>query len=113
MERRWATHGPPSERNGHPQSSGPENEFVVVHNGILTNYRALKESLIRKGFEFESDTDTEVIPKLAKFIYDQLEPLDRKRVSFRQLCMEVVRHLEGAFALIFKSSHFPDELVGW
>ncbi|KAH9317743.1 hypothetical protein KI387_019512 [Taxus chinensis] len=69
---RWATHGPPSPRNSHPQSSGKEHEFLVVHNGIITNYMVLKETLLRHGFEFESDTDTEVIPKLAKFVFDTL-----------------------------------------
>ncbi|KAK8952398.1 hypothetical protein KSP39_PZI004909 [Platanthera zijinensis] len=68
---RWATHGVPSPRNSHPQSSGSWNEFLVVHNGIITNYEVLKETLIRHGFTFESDTDTEVIPKLAKFVFDQ------------------------------------------
>ncbi|XP_052116649.1 glutamine--fructose-6-phosphate aminotransferase [isomerizing] 1 [Arachis duranensis] len=67
---RWATHGEPAPRNSHPQSSGPGNEFLVVHNGVITNYEVLKETLIRHGFIFESDTDTEVIPKLAKYVYD-------------------------------------------
>ena len=69
---RWATHGAPSPRNSHPQSSGNENEFLVVHNSIITNYVVLKENLLRHSFVFESDTDTEVIPKLAKFVFDRL-----------------------------------------
>ena len=62
---------------------------------------------LRPGFVFESETDTEVIPKLTKFLFDKFHT----RVTFRQLVMEVVRQLHGAFALIFKSSHYPGEVV--
>ncbi|KAD3336750.1 hypothetical protein E3N88_32269 [Mikania micrantha] len=68
---RWATHGEPAPRNSHPQSSGPGNDFLVVHNGVITNYEVLKQSLLRHGYTFESETDTEVIPKLAKFVFDK------------------------------------------
>ena len=104
---RWATHGPPAPRNSHPHTSDASNEFLVVHNGIITNHQALREMLERKGFVFESETDTEVIPKLTKYLYEKFHT----RVTFRQLVMEVVRQLQGAFALIFKSSHYPGELV--
>jgi len=80
---------------------------LVVHNGIITNHRPLKEMLQRKGFTFESDTDTEVIPKLTKFLFDKFQ----NKVTFRQLVMEVVRQLQGAFALIVKSTRYPGELV--
>ncbi|ONK62803.1 uncharacterized protein A4U43_C07F8300 [Asparagus officinalis] len=107
---RWATHGVPAPRNSHPQSSGEWNEFLVVHNGIITNYEVLKETLTRHGFTFESETDTEVIPKLAKFVYDKAREGDQT-VTFAQVVTEVMRQLEGAYALIFKSSHYPNELV--
>lgn len=70
---RWATHGPPSSLNAHPQSSGEDNAFVVVHNGIITNYNVLKEFLIEKGEKFVSDTDTEVIAKLCSFVYNTFQ----------------------------------------
>ncbi|XP_006662707.2 glutamine--fructose-6-phosphate aminotransferase [isomerizing] 2 [Oryza brachyantha] len=107
---RWATHGVPAPRNSHPQSSGAGDEFLVVHNGIITNYEVLKETLIRHGFTFESDTDTEVIPKLAKFVFDKAHD-EEGDVTFSQVVMEVMRQLEGAYALIFKSPHYPNELI--
>ncbi|XP_027348923.1 glutamine--fructose-6-phosphate aminotransferase [isomerizing] 2 isoform X1 [Abrus precatorius] len=109
---RWATHGEPAPRNSHPQTSGPGNEFLVVHNGVITNYEVLKETLVRHGFTFESETDTEVIPKLAKYVYDKANEADGDQaVTFSQVVLEVMRHLEGAYALIFKSPHYPNELI--
>ncbi|CAO2817367.1 unnamed protein product [Amaranthus hypochondriacus] len=109
---RWATHGEPSPKNSHPQTSGPENEFVVVHNGVITNYEVLKETLMRHGFTFESDTDTEVIPKLAKYVFDKAnEGQAENTILFSDVVLEVMRHLDGAYALIFKSRHYPNELI--
>jgi len=105
---RWATHGPPAPRNSHPHTSDKDNAFVVVHNGIITNYKALKDFLIREGFEFESETDTEVVPKLMKYVYDNI---CSDKIPFRELVMEVMRQVEGAYALLFKSKHYPGELV--
>lgn len=105
---RWATHGEPNAMNSHPQRSDKNNEFVVIHNGIITNYKELKEYLINNGYEFESDTDTEVIPKLTKYIYDNRE---NNHVTFSTLVERVIKQLEGAFALVFKSRHFPGEAV--
>lgn len=108
---RWATHGEPAPRNSHPQSSGVGNDFLVVHNGVITNYQVLKESLIRHGYTFESETDTEVIPKLAKFVFDKAYEGGDQTVTFSEVVLEVMRHLEGAYALIFKSRHYPNELI--
>ena len=67
---RWATHGAPSDLNCHPHTSGSRNDFSVVHNGIITNYKDIKTFLTSKGFVFESDTDTEVIAKLISHIHN-------------------------------------------
>uniref|UniRef100_A0AAX7UD41 glutamine--fructose-6-phosphate transaminase (isomerizing) n=1 Tax=Astatotilapia calliptera TaxID=8154 RepID=A0AAX7UD41_ASTCA len=105
---RWATHGEPSALNSHPHRSDKDNEFVVIHNGIITNYKELKKYLINKGYEFESETDTEVIPKLIKYVYDNRE---NDSITFSKLVERVIKQLEGAFALVFKSRHFPGEAV--
>lgn len=106
---RWATHGQPSQRNSHPQRSDPNNEFLVVHNGIITNFKEIKTVLEKKGYQFESDTDTECIAKLTKYIYDSQK--SNKQLNFTNLVKAVIKELEGAFALIFKSTHFPNEMV--
>ncbi|OQV15241.1 Glutamine--fructose-6-phosphate aminotransferase [isomerizing] 2 [Hypsibius exemplaris] len=103
---RWATHGAPSAVNSHPHRSDVGNEFVVVHNGIITNYKYLKQYLTEHGFQFESETDTETIPKLIKHVYDR-----HPELSFRELVEQAIPQIEGAFALAIKSSHFPGECV--
>ncbi|KAJ5510165.1 glucosamine--fructose-6-phosphate aminotransferase [Penicillium expansum] len=103
---RWATHGSPSRTNCHPHRSDPESEFVVVHNGITTNYKELRGLLVGKGFKFETETDTEAIAKLAKYIYDK-----NPTIEFSTLAKAVTRELEGAFGLLIKSSHYPYEII--
>ncbi|XP_067251528.1 glutamine--fructose-6-phosphate aminotransferase [isomerizing] 1 isoform X2 [Chanodichthys erythropterus] len=105
---RWATHGVPSPVNSHPQRSDKNNEFIVIHNGIITNYKDLKKFLESKGYEFESETDTETIAKLVKYMYDNRE----SDITFATLVEQVTQQLEGAFALVFKSVHYPGEAVG-
>uniref|UniRef100_A0A0X3PHR9 glutamine--fructose-6-phosphate transaminase (isomerizing) n=1 Tax=Schistocephalus solidus TaxID=70667 RepID=A0A0X3PHR9_SCHSO len=106
---RWATHGVPSEVNAHPLSSDKTSAFVVVHNGIITNYKDLRSILERKGAVFETETDTEVIPILMKHIYDNRS--NGEKLSFQQLVELVVRELDGSFALACKSRYFPGEFV--
>jgi len=103
---RWATHGAPSDLNCHPHRSGETNEFIVVHNGIITNYKDIKQFLMTKGYEFESDTDTETIAKLIAHI-----KTEHPTYTFRQLVEQTISQLEGAFACVFKSSLFPGECV--
>lgn len=109
---RWATHGQPKTINCHPQRSDLNNEFTVVHNGIITNYREIKALLESKGFKFESETDTEAIAKLTKFIYDNtLKERNGSKPDFSDLAKLVIKELEGAYGLLIKSVHYPDELV--
>jgi len=103
---RWATHGAPSDLNCHPHRSGEDNKFVVVHNGIITNYKDIKQFLMTKGFVFESETDTECISKLIQHIRGQ-----NVHYTFRQLVEQTISQLEGAFACVFKSTYYPGECV--
>ncbi|KAI0370499.1 L-glutamine D-fructose 6-phosphate amidotransferase [Pilatotrama ljubarskyi] len=105
---RWATHGPPSIANCHPLRSDPNAEFTVVHNGIVTNAAALRLVLQKRGYKFESETDTEAVAILAKYIYDSQPD---KRMNFTELIKTVLKELEGSFAFVFKSSHYPNEVV--
>uniref|UniRef100_A0A8C9NST4 glutamine--fructose-6-phosphate transaminase (isomerizing) n=1 Tax=Serinus canaria TaxID=9135 RepID=A0A8C9NST4_SERCA len=84
-------------------------EFIVIHNGIITNYKDLQKFLESKGYEFESETDTESIVKLVKYMYDNRDSDD---ISFSTLVERVIQQLEGAFALVFKSVHYPGQAVG-
>lgn len=86
--------------------SGPKWEFSVVHNGIITNYKEIRALLIGKGFSFETETDTECIAKLAKYLYD-IRPTD----DFTDVARSLVKELEGAFGLLLKSVHFPNEVI--
>ncbi|QWU86192.1 hypothetical protein CA3LBN_000410 [Candidozyma haemuli] len=108
---RWATHGQPSALNCHPHRSDPSGEFVVVHNGIITNYRELKTLLVSKGYKFESETDTECIAKLFKHIYDSNAQAGQY-IDFNDLTKQVLYELEGSYGLLVKSVHFPGEVCG-
>ncbi len=98
---RWATHGEPAQRNAHPHVSG---KIAVVHNGIVENYAELKKELIAKGYEFTSQTDTEVVAHLIHDIYEQTNDL-------LEAVRAVIPKLHGAFALGIIHVDTPDELV--
>ena len=93
---RWATHGEPSDINSHPHSGA---KVTIVHNGIIENYRELKEFLAGKGVEFLSETDTEVVAQLLNYYYDG-NPLDT--------IIKTIGELEGSFALGIIFADFPD-----
>lgn len=107
---RWATHGAPSVQNCHPHVSDITSQFVVVHNGIITNFNALKEMLISKDYTFNSETDTEVIAKLLKYLYETIRE-NGKPLSFPRLVMHLMHAIDGAYALLLRSTLFPSEVV--
>jgi len=98
---RWATHGEPSDRNSHPHGGG---SVTLVHNGIIENYKRLKEFLVSKGRVFESDTDTEVVAQLLDYYYqgNHGNPIDA--------IVETMHELEGSFALGIIFADFPDRV---
>jgi len=99
---RWATHGAPSEQNAHPQFSS--SHVAVVHNGIIENYQALKNELIKQNYVFTSETDTEVIAHL----FAQNLDVNNNLVASLQ---QTIASLEGAYALAIISSQYPDVLL--
>ncbi len=112
---RWATHGKPEEYNAHPHRD-TEGRIAVVQNGIIENYRELREELKAKGCEFRSQTDTETIPHLIsqKLIALKANSPNNK-TDEASLLLEAVRQavneLQGAFAIAVISADFPDELI--
>ena len=97
---RWATHGEPSDVNAHPHFNADQS-IVVVHNGIIENYLKLKKKLTGKGYQFVSDTDTEVIAHLLDYYY-QGNPL--------QTITKIMHRMEGSYALGIMFKDHPDEL---
>lgn len=100
---RWATHGEPSDMNAHPHV-GQDGKIAVVHNGIIENYLEIKQSLMRKGIVFTSDTDTEVIVQLLEYYY-------RKQSDLLEAVYAVLKRIKGAYALGILCSDFPGQIV--
>ena len=98
---RWATHGVPSFENAHPHLSS-DKKFAVVHNGIIENYLQLKDELKAKGVQFNSETDTEVIPQMISQYYEG---------DFFDAVSKTVKKLEGSYALGIICSDYPDTLI--
>jgi glucosamine--fructose-6-phosphate aminotransferase (isomerizing) len=101
---RWATHGEPNDVNAHPHASF-HNKFIVIHNGIIENYSRLKEKLIHRGYEFKSETDTEVLANLIEFIYMKGDVT--AEMAVRLALSKVV----GAYGLVVMCKDEPDKLI--
>ena len=100
---RWATHGEPSDVNAHPHV-GQNGKIAVVHNGIIENYLEIKESLMRKGVVFTSDTDTEVIVQLLEYYY-------KKKMNLMDAVYAVLHRIKGAYAMGILCSDFPEQMI--
>lgn len=98
---RWATHGRPSDMNAHPHMS-QNGKFAVVHNGIIENFMPLKEELISKGYEFKSETDTEVVAHLLEDMYDG---------DFEGTVRRMLKRIEGAYALVIICADDQDKII--
>lgn len=101
---RWATHGEPNDVNAHPHQSFYRN-FIVIHNGIIENYAKLKSKLQHRGYEFKSETDTEVLANLIEFIY--LKGNITAEMAVRLALSKVI----GAYGLVVMCKNEPDKLI--
>ncbi len=98
---RWATHGEPSETNAHPHMSG---DIAVVHNGIIENYQELKAELQQRGYQFVSQTDTEVIAHLVHWEFDHCHDL-------LKAVQQAVTQLTGAYGMVVMHRQQPEHLI--
>lgn len=98
---RWATHGVPSNLNSHPHNNNDET-LSLVHNGIIENYRELKEELIELGYSFQSETDSEVVVQLLDHYYDS---------DLFEATKKVLKRINGSYALCIVSTQEPDKII--
>ncbi|MBS3815538.1 MAG: glutamine--fructose-6-phosphate transaminase (isomerizing) [Hadesarchaea archaeon] len=100
---RWATHGAPSQKNAHPHVD-EDNAVSVVHNGIIENYGELKKFLTENGYEFHTETDTEVVPHLINYFMSQGQ-------EFEEAVRNTINRLEGSYALAVTYVGEPDKVI--
>lgn len=106
---RWATHGEPSDRNAHPHIS-MNGYFTLIHNGIIENYSKLRAGLEEKGYNFSSDTDTEVLTNLIEYVY--IKSRDEKTsVTAEDAVRMALRMVNGAYGLVISCKDNPDQLI--
>lgn len=98
---RWATHGRPSDMNAHPHTD-EKGLFAVVHNGIVENYLPIKEELLKKGYHFKSETDTEVVAHLLADLYDG---------DFEGTVRRMLKRIEGSYSLVIVCADDPTRII--
>lgn len=105
---RWATHGKPSKENSHPHMDNSKT-FSVVHNGIIENFNELKDFLIKNGYTFYSETDTEIIPNLIHYYYEKETGNDISKFlkAVKNACLD----FKGSFALEIICKDYPDNII--
>lgn len=101
---RWATHGEPNDINSHPHYSN-SGDLVIIHNGIIENYESIKKELLKRGYRFESDTDTEVLVNLIE------EVKTKENVMLGQAVQIALNEVVGAYAIAVFDRNKPDEIV--
>ena len=101
---RWATHGEPSDSNSHPHVSN-SGDLVIIHNGIIENYAAIKQALQERGYHFHSDTDTEVLVNLIEEIKSS------QKVKLGKAVQLALNEVVGAYAIAVYDQNNPEEIV--
>jgi glutamine---fructose-6-phosphate transaminase (isomerizing) len=101
---RWATHGVPNDVNSHPHVSNSGN-LVIIHNGIIENYEPLKKELIKRGYTFKSDTDTEVLVNLIE------EVQKKNKLKLGKAVQIALNEVVGAYAIVVLDKNMPNEMV--
>ena len=101
---RWATHGPPSDENAHPHLS-MDGSLAIIHNGVIENYTTIKDSLQKRGYTFNSDTDTEVLINLIDHVYKN------EKTSLLKALQLALSQVIGAYAIVILDKKNPQKLI--
>ena len=107
---RWATHGAPSETNAHPHLSQSGN-LTLVHNGIIENYGTLRQQLKKRGFAFQSETDTEVLVQLIEYVKTLPTKMGEEELNLDEAVRRALRLVYGAYAIAVVDRREPDKIV--
>ena len=107
---RWATHGDVTEANAHPHVSS-DGKISLVHNGVIENYASIRDYLLKEGYTFASQTDSEVLCNLIAYHYKK-EPQTSDKNRFLEAVRKSLRHVEGTYGIAVMCDDFPYELIG-
>jgi len=107
---RWATHGGVTDANAHPHVSS-DGKLALIHNGVIENYSQMKSFLLKKGYTFKSETDTEVLCNLVAYHYAKESPGVNGHSPFLEAVRKTLRHVEGTYGIAVLCTDFPAEIV--